>query len=57
MTDKQKESVLRAKNVFLNQLKTISKQLKNNQEVNDEIILEIDTEIDRFITWNEEIKQ
>ena len=50
MTHKQKEAVLRAKNVFLNQLKTISKQLKNNQEVNAEIISEIDTEIDRFIT-------
>lgn len=54
MTHKQKEAVIRAKNVFLNQLKTISKQLKNNQEVNAEIISEIDTEIDRFITWNEE---
>lgn len=57
MTDKQKKAALRAKNVFLNQLKTISKQLKNNQEVNAEIISEIDTEIDRFIALNEEIEQ
>ena len=56
MSTKQMDTLVKAKNEFMHQLKTISKQIckfnKANQAVNEEIINNIDMEIDRFFAWN-----
>jgi hypothetical protein len=55
MTTKQTNALVKARDTFMHQLKTISKQVckyNNNQAVNDEIINNIDMEIDIFFAWN-----